>query len=147
MIIFGRHLSLLSGRFGPVVAIGHVRLKIERSNIRILHWPNVSFSGRQIKFSRLHSTNVWIGTLRGRCLCNILILLGEVCWLQTNRQLNSFNRSRKFLNVAQWSTVVNVKFWRNSWKRSYQNGNFKFNLINKMSLIKSCLANESKEYM
>ena len=41
----------------------------KESEVRILHWPNVNLSGHKKWISRLHSTKVWNGTLRGLCLC------------------------------------------------------------------------------
>ena len=52
----------------PVVAYSTA---IERSLVRILQWPTVKFSWHKKCTSEAihHSTKVWIGTLRGLCLC------------------------------------------------------------------------------
>ena len=42
----------------------HNLLQINRSLVRILHWPNMNFSGHKKWTLRLHSTKVWIGALR-----------------------------------------------------------------------------------
>ena len=59
-----------------------VPLQIERSVVRIYTGLTRISQGTRKESPRLHSTEMWIGTLRGLCLFK-LDIPGTICWLHT----------------------------------------------------------------
>ena len=90
--------------------------------------------------TRLHSTNMWIGTLRGFYIPGCRILAAH----KTGSEIVSPGRlEHQFPNVSQWPGKVNVKVWPNGWiTESSPTKTVKFNFFN-MTKQQTCVIGSS----